>query len=92
MSRWNSEPESYEERRAREREEERSYEGNVWYDVWRSGGNPDNVNPDRVSQAFHDGVSSENAAVRELRAQRQQRNEIEEFEPQQEETYPEENQ
>lgn len=56
--------------REERREEERRYEGDVWYEVWRSGGNPDRVDLDRVSDAFYDGLSTEDCASRELRRQR----------------------
>jgi len=38
MGRWD---ESYEDRRDREREERRQFEGDVFYDAWRRGLNPD---------------------------------------------------
>ena len=57
---------SYEERR----EEERQYHGDVFYEVWRSGGNPDAVSYDRVQQRYYDGQDSQSAASAELRAQR----------------------
>jgi hypothetical protein len=72
----------YDERRAREREEQRRYENDVFYDVWRSGGNVDRINDDRVSDSYYDGRSAEDAARRELRSQR----------PHREEEYPEEEQ
>jgi hypothetical protein len=57
---------SYEERR----EEERQYHGDVFYEVWRAGGNPDAVSYDRVQQRYYDGQDSQSAASAELRAQR----------------------
>jgi len=74
--------ESYESRRQERREEERRYEADVYYDVWRSGGNPDAVNPDRVADAFHEGTYHEDAAAREIRKQRPAR------EPEQQEQEP----
>lgn len=62
--------ESYEERRERRREEERRYELDVFYEVWRSGGNPDRIDDDRVRSQYENGVDAEGAAQRELRAQR----------------------
>lgn len=38
MSRWD---ESYEQRRDRDREERRQFEGDVFYDAWRRGLDPD---------------------------------------------------
>jgi hypothetical protein len=66
MSVWS---ESWEDRYERRREEERSYRADVDYDVWRSGGDMDSVDYDRVGDAFHDGRSHESAARTELNAQ-----------------------
>jgi hypothetical protein len=57
---------TYEERR----EEQRRYESDVNYEVWRSGGNMDRINPDRVDNAYWNGDSAESAARCELRRQR----------------------
>jgi len=46
------------------------YFGDVCYDVWRAGGNPDRINPDRIDAAEADGIEAEDAARRELRHQR----------------------
>lgn len=62
-------------------EERREYENDVFYEVWRSGGNPDAINYDRVEEHFYNGDYSEHAASHELLAQRPQP---------QEEQYPEE--
>jgi hypothetical protein len=43
----------------------REYEGDVWYEVWRNGGNPDNVDPDRVRDYYDDGYGAEAAARQE---------------------------
>lgn len=67
MRHWD---ESYEQGRERQRDEERRYENDVFYDVWRSGGNPDRIDHDRVSDSRFDGLSSEDAARRELKSQR----------------------
>ena len=48
------------------REERRTYEGDVVYEVWRSGGNVDHINDDRVSESYWDGLSAEQAAYREI--------------------------
>jgi len=66
MSRWN---ESYEDRRAREREERREYEADVFYEVWRSGRDPDRIDFDRVDDNRWDGMYAEDAAAVEIRAQ-----------------------
>lgn len=66
------------------REEQREYENDVFYEVWRSGGNPDRINYDRVEDHFYNGDCYETATRHELRMQRP---------PQQEpEQYPEERQ
>ena len=57
---------SYEERR----EEKRRYESDVFYEVWRSGGDTDRINPDRVQDRYWNGQDAESAASAELRAQR----------------------
>ncbi len=57
--------------RWKEREEERRrYEGDVTYDVWRSGGNPHAISRDRVSDYWYDGLSADEAARRELEHQK----------------------
>lgn len=61
-------------------EERRKYENDVFYEVWRAGGNPDAINYDRVEEHFYNGDYSDCAASHELRAQM----------PQQEEQYPKE--
>ena len=70
----------YESRREQRREEERSYRADVDYDVWRSGGNMDRVDYDRVGDAFRDGRSHESAARSELQAQRPREQEMSEEE------------
>lgn len=55
----------------RSRQEEEKYRGDVVYDVWRSGANPDRINDDRVSDYFHNGLTSHEAAMAEI--QRQQK-------------------
>lgn len=63
MSRW-------QERRDEIREEIRRYESDVTYELWRGGGNPDRINPDRMDDAYWNGTPSEDFASRELRRQR----------------------
>jgi hypothetical protein len=55
---------------SRRDDEHREYRGDVLYDVWRSGGNPDAVDYDRVRDSFYEGERVEDAVTRELRAQR----------------------
>lgn len=45
---------TYEKRR----EERRAYENDVFYEVWRRGGNPDRIDYDRVEDSFYDGTSA----------------------------------
>jgi len=52
------------------REERRNYEADVFYEVWRSGGNPDNIDYDRLDDYRWDGVDPEKAASLELQRQR----------------------
>jgi hypothetical protein len=67
--------------REERREDERRYEGDVVYDVWRNGGNPDRVDIERVREHFDRGDQSDYATRDELRRQRPP---IQEQEPQQE--------
>jgi len=49
------------------REARRKYEGDVFYDVWRSGrGDPDAIDWDRVDDMRHDGVDADEAAASEV--------------------------
>lgn len=45
---------------------DKNYEGDVLYDTWRMGGNPDFVDPDRVEDYYEEELYSEEAAQREL--------------------------
>ena len=47
--------------REERRDEERRYEGDVVYDIWRNGGNPDRVNLERVHEHFYRGDQSDYA-------------------------------
>jgi hypothetical protein len=51
--------------------ERSEYDGDVVYEVWRSGRNVDVINYDRVSDHFYGGDSADIAASHEIRAQRQ---------------------
>lgn len=46
------------------------YEGDVVYETWRRGGNPDRVDRDRVEECYRAGLDSDTAAAREIRHQR----------------------
>ncbi len=54
-------------------DEQREYENEVFYQVWRAGGNPDRINDDRVLDNFYDHEDEDYAAQIELNAQRQAR-------------------
>lgn len=54
-----------------EDERRRNYENDVYYEVWRSGRDPDRINYDRVQENYYSGHTSEEAAAEEIRAQRQ---------------------
>jgi len=56
--------------REEQREELRRYEGDVFYDVWRNGGNPDRLDMDRVSDDYYNHVPVENVVRDELHRQR----------------------
>lgn len=45
------------------------YYGDVAYEVWRRGGNPDAVDYDRLDDYRYAGLYSDEAASRELRRQ-----------------------
>lgn len=60
------------------RKDEERYQADVVYEVWRSGGNPDVVNRDRVQDRYYDGQDYQSAARAELRAQRPRRESTEE--------------
>lgn len=50
-------------------DDRRRYEGDVVYEVWRSGRNPDAIDYERVRDSYYQGVEAEYAAEREIRAQ-----------------------
>ena len=51
----------------------RGYNGDILYEVWRAGGNPDAVDADRVADAYADGLDEGAAAGYELAIQREDR-------------------
>jgi hypothetical protein len=61
--------ESHEDRREREREERHRYESDVFYEVWRSGRDPDRIDFDRVDDHRWDGLSADDSAAIEIRLQ-----------------------
>ena len=56
----------------------RDYEGDVIFDVWRSGGNPDAVDLDAVRDHYDAGDYPESAAAAELRRMQRRRSEDDE--------------
>lgn len=64
---------NYEDRR----KEEREYYADVYYDVWRAGGNPDRLEDDRVSNHHDNGLFHDEAARAEMRRWQHQREERE---------------
>lgn len=73
---------------SRNRDEQHRYEMDVFYEVWRAGGNTDRINDDRVNDSFYDGRDTQDAARRELNAMRPRHEEQEQYEEQQEEDQP----
>ena len=59
------------------RRDKRDYRGDVVYLVWRHGGDPDQVDYDRVRDYYYDGRDQEEAASIELRIQQRRREEAE---------------
>jgi hypothetical protein len=65
------------------------YHGDVSYEVWRDGGNPDTVDYDKTTNDYYSGLSAVESASSELRRQRnvraaeRERREAEEYERQQ---------
>lgn len=53
------------------RERQDRYQGDVVYEVWRRGGNPDNVDYDRVRDHYYDGYSVE-ASARKMMPKRRE--------------------
>lgn len=78
MNRWE---ESYEDRRQRQQDERHRYENDVYYEVWRSGRDPDRINFDRVDDNWYDGMCPQDAAAIEIRAQQPKYQEPEMYEP-----------
>lgn len=88
MGRFN---ESFEDRRERERQERREYEGDAYYEAYRQGIHPDRVTYERVDEAYYAGRSPESVAgdIRRLDEQRRCEREQEEISRSEEEYYRE---
>ena len=56
---------------SKERDKQREYENEVFYQVWSAGGNLDRIDDDRVLDNFHDGEDEGYAAQIELISQKQ---------------------
>ena len=50
--------------------ERNEYRGDVWYEVYRRGGDSDRVDDDRVDDYFDEGFTHEEAADLEMKRQR----------------------
>ncbi len=61
-----------------DRERRRDYENDVFYDVWRSGRNPDSIDYGRVADSFWSGEDAEATARREIRIQDDRRQRLRE--------------
>lgn len=61
------------------------YRGDVEYEVWRMGGNPDCVDPDRCRDAYDAGIEADDYAAGLMRRRRER---IEEEQFQEEPPYP----
>jgi hypothetical protein len=69
------------------RDEWDDYWGDVVYDTWRSGGNPDAVDWDRCHDRYYEGRSVESCVAAELRIQRRAQERAREERAQAEEYY-----
>ena len=56
--------------REEEREERRRFEGDVFYEVWRRGGDTDRINYDQLDDCYYDHHEPEVCASRIIQAQR----------------------
>ena len=52
-----------------------AFRGDVWFEVWRSGGDPDAVDDDRIDDCYDSGACAVECASAELRKQRRRRDE-----------------
>jgi len=58
---------------SKDKEERRKYYGDVEFEVWRRGGDPDAVDRDRLEDMRYEGLYSADAATLELRRHRRNR-------------------
>ncbi len=65
--------------------ERADYHGDVIYEVWRSGGNPDRVSDDCIADCYDGGREAEACAHDELHRQQQARQQQQMIQQQQEE-------
>lgn len=52
------------------RDEQRKFESDVYYEVWLRGGNPDRIDYDRLSDCYYDQHDAGTCASRIIRSQR----------------------
>ena len=57
----------------------RKYDGDVFYAVWRGGGNPDHIDTDRVRDAYYEHITAEDFAASEVRRQQSKPTPLEEM-------------
>ncbi len=53
-----------------DRQKRTDFNGDVVYDVWRNGGNPDEIDEVRLDEAYWDGYEADEFAQSEVRRQR----------------------
>jgi hypothetical protein len=51
-------------------DESRKYNNDVFYEVWRRGGDPDRIDCDRVADDRYDGLSASESASAQIERQR----------------------
>jgi hypothetical protein len=54
---------------SRDRDDRDKYRGDVFYETWRRGGDPDRVDVDRVTDAYYDGLSASEFVSRQQQAE-----------------------
>ncbi len=66
--------------REERRQERRDYEADVYFDVWRSGRDPEAIDFERVDDARYEGLYPDEAAAIEIKLQRQSEIELDQQE------------
>lgn len=60
------------------KDDKQDYEDDVYYEIWRRGGNPDAVRPDDVDDYYYNDYSIGEAASAVLERQRRSRDDYDE--------------